>query len=185
MTKIRTLFESESIAFTMLVGAVLLAVAIAVGLADLASASRGIVMRDGSMEPTFSEGSLLVVQTVDAGTVRPGDVVAISTAAGTVTRRVLAVDRIDAGRLVSLKADAARGPEGWGAMFPGEADVVRLAVPLAGYLSDGWRVAAIGGIGLAGVALMSAGTLRLRRIRTTIVPPFPAIEPAPQIHAAL
>ena len=185
MMKIRHLAPAEGIAATMIVGAVLLAIALAIGLADLAAVTRSVVLRDSSMEPSYSQGSLLLVQSLDAGAVRPGDVLAIRTSSGILTRRVLAVDAIDSGRLMTLKADAASEPEAWGAMFSGDADIVRLAVPLAGYLTDGWRVAVTAVSGTAGVALIWAGTVRIRRLRTLTVAPFPAIEPATQIRVAL
>src|SRR5262249_11583407 len=139
-------------------------------------------MTGDTMEPSIPRGALTIAQLSDPGSVRVGDIVTVQLASGLVTRRVIGSDAIDAGRLLSLQADASSTAENVGVMFTDRATVVGACVPPAGYVTE--IVGRFGrpALGLAGIALLVlviAARWQMRKPRLVareIVPaPMPSI----------
>jgi signal peptidase I len=89
------------------VGAVLGSLCLVMALAAMAFDLRPLVFRSGSMGPTNETGDLAVAQEVPASELRVGDVVSVTTAAGTrVTHRIVTVTQRGGRATLALKGDA-------------------------------------------------------------------------------
>jgi hypothetical protein len=169
----------EAIAASIMAAAVLFGAAIgsapATALASSASdtdvaatagGARYFAMTGDAMEPSIPRGALTVAQISEPGDVRVGDIVTVQLTGGLVTRRVVGSDTIDAGRLLTLQADASAAAEDVGVLFTDKATVVRAYVPFAGYVAElagRWGRAALGLAGLALLGLAIVARFRMRR----------------------
>lgn len=148
------------------------ALASSAGDTDVAATAGGtqyFALTSDAMEPSIPRGALTIAQISDPGDVRVGDIVTTQLAGGLVTRRVVGSDRIDAGRLLTLQADASAAVENVGVMFTDRATVVRLYVPFAGYVAEAagrWGRAALG---LAGLALLGLAVVARRRVHRPLL----------------
>ncbi|WP_104138075.1 signal peptidase I [Arthrobacter sp. ZGTC131] len=101
----RTLTRTQN--FLLTVGATLGTLCLLTALAGILLGAKPLIFRSGSMEPAIATGSLALSLPVDATSIRPGDVVSVTNAAGVrITHRVLdSVPAGDSARL-KLKGDA-------------------------------------------------------------------------------
>lgn len=149
-------------ATTLLAASLALAVVVAFGAA---AGYRGTVILSGSMEPAVSKGDLVVVRTMPAADLRPGQIVSFRSPQGVpIVHRVATVEPRADGRLaVATKGDANNAPERW-ATSP-EATVGRVTATLPGVGSiTRWTGSETGRLlvlGLIGTAFCALG---LRRI---------------------
>ena len=127
-------------------------------LATVAGAALGIkplVFRSGSMSPAIGVGDLAVSQTVDASSLKRGDIVSVVNGTGNrVTHRVVNVASQGAARQLTLKGDANRSPD-VEVYTVTRAEKVLFDVPKAGYVVD----AATSPVGLFVLGLYVAGML--------------------------
>ena len=159
-------------------GLIVPAEALASSGSDTDLASNALVMTGDAMAPAIPRGALLISGLTDPGDVRVGDIVTVQMSGGLVTRRVVASDGIDAGRLITLQADTSAAPESVGVLFTDKAAVVRAYVPLAGYAAElGER----GGRIILGIALLAAAVAvrtivrRPHIVATAEMVPMPAL----------
>src|SRR5512143_446799 len=96
------------------------------------SGLRTYVVTGGSMEPTIHKGSLVLVQPVSPSEVRVGDVITFQQYDQTTTHRVISIAPSSDGLAFSTKGDANAVADPEAKTFPGQAGMVRVAVPLAG-----------------------------------------------------
>lgn len=111
-----------------------LAIVLAVNLAP-ALGRQIIVIRGGSMEPSIHLGSAIVVTTVKPADLRPGDVVTMKDANGTLlSHRITRVVTLPDGLYVETKGDANAAPDP--VLVPASEVVGRIdaSIPGAGYL---------------------------------------------------
>lgn len=150
------------------------------GDTDAAAAAGGaqyFALTSDAMEPSIPRGALTITQLSEPGAVQVGDIVTVQMLGGLVTRRVVGSDAIDAGRLLTLQADASPVAENVGVMFTDKATVVRAYVPLAGYVAEAagrWGRAALGLAALALLGLVVAARWRMRRPRIAAPEMIPA-----------
>lgn len=94
-----------------------------------------IVIRGGSMEPSIPLGSAIVVTSVQPADLRPGDVVTMKDANGTlISHRITRVVQLPAGLYIETKGDANAAPDP--VLVPASEVVGRIdaSIPGAGYL---------------------------------------------------
>ncbi len=159
---------ADRLAIGLVVGA---SVAVMLTLALVLAGLRPLVIRSGSMEPTYGIGDVVLVASEPAGDVRPGQVVTrfdAPEAADSLTHRVQEVST-DAGRVrVVTRGDANDAPEIWSAPLDQQVGVVVASVPAIGLpltavrTSTGWAVV----VGLAALAVI--GALFRPRRRATV-----------------
>jgi hypothetical protein len=182
----------EAIAATVMAAAVLFGAAIGsapsealassasdTDVAATAGSTRYFALTSDAMAPSIPRGALLIAQSSEPADVRVGDIVTVQILGGLVTRRVVGSDAIDAGRLLTLQADASAAALDVGVMFTDQATIVRAYVPRAGYVAEAagrWGRAALGTLGLALLGLAAIARWRLRRpaLRGVEIVPSPA-----------
>lgn len=130
---------------------------------------RPLVVRSGSMEPTYSIGDVVLVVERPAGDLQPGQVVTrfdAPQAMDSLTHRVRSVERHGDDVAVETRGDANDGSEYWTVPASTPVGVVAASIPAIGRpltlarTSVGWAVA--GGVA---VAALVAVVLRPRRLR--------------------
>lgn len=115
-----------------------------VGVGPHVAGYRVLTVLTGSMRPTASEGSLVVVRPVPLSAVRTGDVISYHSPVGdhsVVTHRVVAIEGegTDSPTVVT-KGDANDAPDPWRARLVGTtAWKVRAVVPHAGHVVRAFR----------------------------------------------
>jgi signal peptidase I len=124
---------------------------------------RPLVVRSGSMEPTISTGSLVLVKRVDAADIKVGNVVTAVRPDNTrVTHRVVAVERNGMTAVLTLKGDANEDPDPFPVPVRNAYRVV-FQLPVIGR-TVAWLATAPGGFLLGCLSTLVAGhILRLRR----------------------
>ena len=136
-------------------GALLGVVCILAMVAGAALGIKPLVFRSGSMSPAIGVGDLAVSQTVDASSLKRGDIVSVVNATGNrVTHRVVNVASQGAARQLTLKGDANRSPD-VEVYTVTRAEKVLFDVPKGGYVVD----AATSPVGLFVLGLYVAGML--------------------------
>jgi signal peptidase I len=142
------------------VGAVLGVVCILLTVSGFAFGVRPLIFRSGSMAPEIPTGSLGLADTVDASSLRVGDIVSVESSSGTrVTHRVYAINQTGTAYELTLKGDANQQPDAETYVVT-RADRVFFHVPLLGYVVG----AAGGGIGLVLVGALT-GLLLIMVVR--------------------
>ena len=93
-------------------GAVLGLAVTGITVAAAQTGLRPLVVRSGSMEPTISTGSMVLVRRIPAAEIRPGDIVAVERPDHTrVTHRVLEIERLGETAELTMKGDANEDPD--------------------------------------------------------------------------
>lgn len=125
-----------------------------------------VVVSD-SMEPTFSAGDLIVVQSVSPGAVTRGDVITYRKAngVGRTTHRVTAVERRDGSRYFRTKGDANENPDPEPVSGDALIGTVWFVIPYAGYVVT----AAQRPLGIALLVLLPAAALVVTELRDLLV----------------
>jgi signal peptidase I len=98
---------------------------------------RTLVVMSGSMEPTISTGSVVVVKRIPAAEVAVGDVISFQspeTAGRILTHRVQAVGLVDGRVEVETRGDANSGSESWSIDPGGSVGRLVYHIPFAGYV---------------------------------------------------
>lgn len=142
-------------------GVLVVSIAVVVMLALLLIGVRPLVIRSGSMEPTYSPGDIVFVSTEAAGDIRPGQVVTrfdAPEATDSLTHRVRQVTRNGDVVRVETRGDANDTSEVWSVPATRQVAVVVASVPAIGLpltavrSSYGWAVVvATGVLGLIAV----------------------------------
>lgn len=115
------------------VGALLGVVCLVLTVAGLAFQIKPLLFRSGSMSPAINTGDLAVARTVDASTLRPGDIVSVLTPTGArVTHRLVVSVRQGDQQRLTLKGDANKTPDAE-TYLTARADKVLFHVPKVGY----------------------------------------------------
>ena len=148
-------------------GAVL---AIALALAGMRLAGYGpYVVVSGSMEPTVPAGSVIVVEATRPEGVRLGDVITYTLHDRVVTHRVQSIALTDAGATFTTRGDANTAADPWQVRPDGEVGVVRLVVPLLGFVVAAaqawWRIIAVALIAWLAVDAVLARVRDVRKRR--------------------
>lgn len=135
------------------------------------------IVTGGSMEPTIHKGSLVLVQPSSPSDVRVGDVITFQQYGQTTTHRVIQMAQTAQGESFTTKGDANTAADPDAKTFPGQVGIVRLVVPVAGYVTAYvqayWRlalsvIAAIVFFGCAGVLVFRKETgAAVRSVRTS------------------
>ena len=121
------------------------------------------IVTGGSMEPSIQKGSLVLVQPVSPSEVTVGDVITFQQYDQTTTHRVTSIAATALGPVFTTKGDANVIADPEDKTFAGQVGVVRVALPVAGYLTSSvqayWRlvltlVAAITFFACAGVLVL-------------------------------
>ncbi len=103
------------------------------------------IVTGGSMEPSISKGSLVLVQPVSPSEVKLGDVITFQQYGQTTTHRVIQIGRNSAGLTFKTRGDANITADPEDKWFPGKVGVVRATAPVAGYVAFAvqayWRLA--------------------------------------------
>ena len=103
------------------------------------------IVTGGSMEPSIHKGALVLVQPVQPSAVAVGDVITFQQYGQTTTHRVISIGRDSAGLTFRTKGDANIAADPEDKSFPGQVGIVRMAAPVAGYVTFGvqayWRLA--------------------------------------------
>lgn len=103
------------------------------------------IVTGGSMEPTIHKGSLVFVQPSAPSQVKVGDVITFQQYDQTTTHRVIAIAQAAQGESFTTKGDANTVADPEAKTFPGQVGIVRLVVPVAGYVTAYvqayWRLA--------------------------------------------
>jgi signal peptidase I len=155
----------------LFLAAVLIGMLGTLGLAVAASAIFGhkiVAIESTSMEPTLSEGDLVVAREVLPADIDPGELMTFSEpeTGETITRRVRAIVETGDEVVFETKADALSGVERFSLPVDGQVAEPRRKIPLAGYLAELPPVAALlvvfAVVGLV-VALGVAVNRRLRQ----------------------
>lgn len=93
------------------------------------------IVTGGSMEPNIHKGSLVLVQPVSPATIEVGDVITFQQYDQTTTHRVIAIVESAQGRTFKTKGDANTVADPEDKTFNGAVGIVRVSVPLAGYVA--------------------------------------------------
>jgi signal peptidase I len=116
-----------------------------------------------SMEPAIPRGSVVVVMPVSPDQLRVGDVITFGSGAPpfpTLTHRVVSVEQDGQALTFRTKGDADLLPDPWKVSYTGQAGLVALTVPLAGYAISALASAAVRfGLGALFVALLAVSWL--------------------------
>ncbi len=146
---------ADRLTMGLVVGA---SIAVMITLALVLAGVRPLIIRSGSMEPTYSVGDVVLVASEQAGDLRPGQVVTrfnAPEAADSLTHRVQDVSVDDATVRVQTRGDANDTGEIWSAPADEQVGVVVASVPLIGFLLTSVRTsttwAVLVGIGVLGV----------------------------------
>jgi len=103
------------------------------------------IVTGGSMEPSINKGGLVLVETVSPAQIKVGDVITFQQYDQTTTHRVLAISESARGLSFKTKGDANVVADPEDKTFAGSVGVVRISIPLAGYLvaiaQAYWRLA--------------------------------------------
>ena len=156
--------------FGLFVAALLLGAVGTLALTVGASAIFGhkVVANDSSsMEPTLSDGDLLIARQTQPPDIEPGDLMTFSEpgADNTITRRVRAIVETGDEVVFETKADALQAVERFSLPVDGQVAVPRRKIPLVGYVAELPLPAALAVV-LAAVALMVVTAVVLsRRVR--------------------
>ncbi|WP_162891239.1 signal peptidase I [Aeromicrobium sp. A1-2] len=138
-------------------GALLGVVCILATIAGAAFDVKPLVFRSGSMSPAIHTGDLGVSRTVDASTLRRGDIVSVVNSGGNrVTHRLVSTAAQGDARQLTLRGDANRSPDAE-LYTVTTAEKVLFDIPKAGYAVD----AATSPVGLFLLGLYVAGMLAL------------------------
>ena len=107
-----------------------------IGVVAIRSLGMGTaVVAGASMEPTISDGSLVLLEPVASSLIARGDIIAFDQSGRTTTRRVIAVDAANVAEpMFTTKADANAVPDPEPVHFAGSVALYRAAIPLLGYL---------------------------------------------------
>lgn len=106
-------------------------------------ATRPLIFRSGSMEPTIAAGALALAKTTASADLEVGDIVMVRTAGGAnVTHRIVSVTHRPGRADLVLKGDANQDPDTqiYGVT---EAERVMVAIPRAGYVAS-WLAGPLG-----------------------------------------
>lgn len=126
-----------------------MSIAVVLSLGLVLVGLRPLVIRSGSMKPTYGVGDVVLVSSEQAGEIRPGQVVTrfdAPEAADSLTHRVRHVTRTGDNVEVETRGDANDSSEFWSAPVGGQVGVVVGSVPAIGMLltavrsSVGWAV---------------------------------------------
>jgi signal peptidase I len=102
------------------------------------------IVTGGSMEPGIHKGALVLVESVSPSAVQVGDVITFQQYDQTTTHRVIALSQIAQGHVFTTKGDANVVADPEDKTFAGAVGVVRLSLPLAGYVAASmqayWRL---------------------------------------------
>lgn len=111
----------------------------------------------GSMRPTYREGDLIYVKTVDAESIKPGDAITfvLNEKLTVATHRVVSVDGENS--LFYTKGDANKNPDEVPVHFKNLIGKPVFKVPLLGYVSDFVQHPPGTYIAIAGVAALAIG----------------------------
>lgn len=147
----------------MAIGLVLVAsIAIVLTLGSVLVGLQPLVIRSGSMEPTYAVGDVVLVASEQAGDIREGQVVTrfdAPEAVDSLTHRVRQVTRTGADVRVETRGDANDSSEVWSVPATQQVGVVVASVPAIGLpltavrSSTGWAVV-VGALVLAVVAVL-------------------------------
>jgi len=148
----------------VLIGAVGLTVALAIGLLGLKLAGwQTLTVLTGSMRPLITPGQAIVVSPMAASEIAPGQVITFrrpNASGGTVTHRVQRVQRLQDGRLsVTTQGDANPAGETWQIAGNGQVGLHRASLPAAGgaigaVVAGSGRPYLLGGTVLLGAVLV-------------------------------
>ena len=107
-----------------------------IGVVAIRSLGMGTaVVAGASMEPTISDGSLVIIEPVAPSLIARGDIIAFDQSGFPTTRRVIAVDAANVTQpMFTTKADASAVPDPEPVHFPGSVALYRASIPLLGYL---------------------------------------------------
>jgi signal peptidase len=143
-----------------------LLVAIVAGFPAVVGAEESYVVVSSSMEPAIGAGDLVVVESVDARTIREGDVITFKQPGGSAadartTHRVVAVQSQDGSLAFQTQGDANSAPDS--RLVPADAVIgaVSFHVPFAGYLVS----FANSGTGILALIVVPAGLLLVLEVR--------------------
>jgi signal peptidase I len=92
------------------------------------------VVTGGSMEPNIAKGALVLVEPVTAATIEVGDVITFQQYEQTTTHRVITISESARGLSFKTKGDANVAADPEDKTFTGSVGVVRVTIPLLGYL---------------------------------------------------
>lgn len=155
MTPRRMMHGAREIVLTA--GAGLGLVCILATVAGYAFGITPLVFRSGSMSPAIHTGDLAVARTVDAASLKTGDIVSVVNAEGNrVTHRLVAMTAEGEARRLTLRGDANRAPDAE-VYTSTRVERVLFDIPMAGYVVD----AAAGPAGLFVLGAYVAGMLVL------------------------
>lgn len=142
-------------------GAVLGVVCILATVAGHAFGITPLVFRSGSMSPAIHTGDLAVARTVDAASLKTGDIVSVIDAEGNrVTHRLRDMSANGSARQLTLQGDANRSPDAE-VYTVTRAERVLFDIPKAGYLVD--AAAGPGGLFVLGAYVTGMLVLAFRR----------------------
>jgi signal peptidase len=130
---------------------------LAAGIATVGARAAGysaFIVTGGSMEPTISLGSIILVRPVSPEEIRVADVVTMRRSTGAITHRVMAIERGPDGREFTLQGDANAVPDVDRIAFVDRAGLVVASVPYAGYIAAYARAYWRSALGLAGAGLL-------------------------------
>jgi signal peptidase len=142
-----------------------------------------LVEQTGSMAPHLTPGDLLLVKTVRASTVEPGDIVTFAHPSGdgrTITHRVTKIEP-EAGQLrFTTKGDANAAPERWAMPASGNLGELSQVVPAAGRLTRPINDPKLRAVLIALMALGTTAGVLARVWRTPRPQPKAQPEPRPK-----
>ena len=118
-----------------LAAALILVLAVAVGIVPMFFGFRTFVVVSGSMEPTIATGSIAITAPIPSQKLQVGDVIAFSPssdAALPIIHRIVKVDERDGARYVTTRGDANTSDDAPLAL-PAKGLLVIATVPLVGY----------------------------------------------------
>lgn len=161
LPRVRRTLRELVLTLGAVVGAVCLLLAAAVLVLDL----RVLSFRSGSMAPTMPTGSLALARSVPAAELSQGDVVSVTTSAGSrVTHRIVEIQHLGDRASLELRGDANQVSDA-APYLVGEADRVFFSVPFLGYA--GALLTAPLGLFLLGLYAAYLGRVLLRRRQAT------------------
>jgi len=137
------------------------------------------VVAGASMEPTITDGSLLIVEPIAPSLIARGDIIAFDQSGRLTTRRVIAVDAANVAEpMFTTKADANAVPDPEPAYFPGSVALYRASIPQLGYvvayMQAYWRLALLVIAAALFLACATTPVLANARAQALIRPRTPA-----------
>ena len=140
------------------------------------------IVTGSSMEPTIHKGSLVLVQPSSPSAVSVGDVITFEQYGQTTTHRVVQIAQSARGESFTTKGDANAVADPEAKTFTAQVGIVRVAVPVAGYVmayvQAYWRLGL--GIIAAIIFFACAGILVFRKERDGTRPTRTARAPRPR-----